>query len=42
MILALVAARNALKFFSTIVRSKALGYNSYFFQNRRFTEIIQH
>ena len=29
-------------FFGIIVRSEALGYNSYFFQKSRFTEIIRH
>ena len=29
-------------FFSRILRSEALVYKSYFFQNSRFTEIIRH
>ena len=29
-------------FFSRILKSKALVYNSYFFQSSRFTEIIRH
>ena len=36
-VLAHVATCNALKFFSRILRSEALGYNTYF-QNTRFTE----
>ena len=29
-------------FFSILLRREALGYNSYFFQKSRFTEIIRH
>ena len=36
------SACNALNFFSRILRSEALVYNSYFFHNSRSTEIIRH
>ena len=29
-------------FFSSVLKSEALVYNSYFFQSSRFTEIIRH
>ena len=41
-VLGLLAHVTPTIFFSRILKSEALVYNSYFFQNSRFTEIIRH
>ena len=41
-VLGLLAHVTASNDFSRIFKSEALVYNSYFFQNSRFTEIIRH
>ena len=41
-VLGLLAHVTASNVFSRILKSEALVYNSYFFQNSRFTEIIRH
>ena len=41
-VLGLLAHVMPSNFFSRILKSEALVYNSYFFENSRFTEIVRH